>query len=69
MRQSVWRMSAANSAPRLVGLIPTIVRARERGAPEEEDVLGHVLEQHADVEIDAKVVEDRRPDAALLHDR
>ena len=36
---------------------------------EEEDVLGHVVEQHPDMEIDAKVVEDRRPGAALLHDR
>ena len=48
--QSVWRMSRASSSPRRVGLTPDDHRSREGGAGQEEEVLGHVLEQDADVE-------------------
>ena len=48
--QSVWRMSRASSAPRRVGLIPTTAAARERRRADPEREVGHVLEQHADVE-------------------
>ena len=48
--QSVWRMSRASSAPRRVLLMPTTVAAGEGGAEEREQVVGRVVEQHADVE-------------------
>ena len=48
--QSVWLMSRASSAPRRVGLMPTTAAPDEPGAQQQEHELGHVLEQHADVE-------------------
>ena len=61
-------MSRASSSPRRVGLIPTDDAPAQRRATEEEDVLGHVVEQHADVPPEhAEVVELRGSGAALLH--
>ncbi len=68
--QSVWRMSRASSATAAGGVDPHDRGARQRRTPEEEEVLGHVLEEHADVEraLPAQCREHAGPGRALGHD-